>query len=439
MSKLDVESESSLEESDLVSIVVGSETSIGSEFSVDSLDSLDSALSSTPSMPSMPTLLDPNYIEQLIQDRDGQSAQNAQNDQNLHDTHGHQHTIEVDVRSIMLLIIKWFFIFRFFIGLSAMLLLIDEYDDGIETHCSPLLHHVIGVVVVVFITTVLIVYCLIITKRRLQDNAAIRNIEEEEPSQEPVVFPTLGTRLQREEMVNDDIDLPSAPVVATPVAAAVAANSSTTGSYSAARRPMPRTTNDSPTCCSIWLRTLFYAICAAGEIALIVNGADVVIDDPIYPLASVPCSSGPARHVWYAAAAFFYVHSAIYSTLVLCCLCCSVILYCSYRRVARRNRGPATLSNRVLNKTSETFLFDDKKTIVAATTSSSEEKSTLSSDQSNQCPICLGDYEAGEKIRRLHCGHEFHCECIDMHLRQYVGSCPLCKQDPRVAQDLTNV
>ncbi|KAI8577333.1 hypothetical protein K450DRAFT_252665 [Umbelopsis ramanniana AG] len=45
------------------------------------------------------------------------------------------------------------------------------------------------------------------------------------------------------------------------------------------------------------------------------------------------------------------------------------------------------------------------------------------------CVICLDDFDKGEKVRRLPCGHEFHCECIDPWLTVKSASCPLCKHD----------
>ncbi|KAJ4834403.1 hypothetical protein Tsubulata_007345, partial [Turnera subulata] len=44
------------------------------------------------------------------------------------------------------------------------------------------------------------------------------------------------------------------------------------------------------------------------------------------------------------------------------------------------------------------------------------------------CPICLGEFAEGEKMRVLpKCNHGFHAECIDKWLCSH-SSCPLCRQ-----------
>eukprot|EP00850_Spirogloea_muscicola_P022438 SM000295S11273 [mRNA] locus=s295:118084:125676:+ [translate_table: standard] len=48
---------------------------------------------------------------------------------------------------------------------------------------------------------------------------------------------------------------------------------------------------------------------------------------------------------------------------------------------------------------------------------------------SETCAICLEDYEPGEKIRVLPCGHEFHVPCIDLWLMTRRPFCPVCKRD----------
>lgn len=44
------------------------------------------------------------------------------------------------------------------------------------------------------------------------------------------------------------------------------------------------------------------------------------------------------------------------------------------------------------------------------------------------CPICLGEFAEGEKVRVLPmCSHGFHAKCIDTWLLSN-SSCPLCRQ-----------
>lgn len=44
------------------------------------------------------------------------------------------------------------------------------------------------------------------------------------------------------------------------------------------------------------------------------------------------------------------------------------------------------------------------------------------------CPICLGEFADGEKVRVLpKCHHGFHVKCIDVWLKSH-SSCPTCRQ-----------
>merc|ERR1712176_1321368 len=43
------------------------------------------------------------------------------------------------------------------------------------------------------------------------------------------------------------------------------------------------------------------------------------------------------------------------------------------------------------------------------------------------CSICLEEYEQGECIRVLTCGHTFHSSCIFPWLTERSPTCPLCK------------
>ncbi len=49
-------------------------------------------------------------------------------------------------------------------------------------------------------------------------------------------------------------------------------------------------------------------------------------------------------------------------------------------------------------------------------------------ESTNQCIICLSEFENGEKIRYLKCNHFFHKDCIDNWL-QLQKKCPTCNQE----------
>jgi hypothetical protein len=56
------------------------------------------------------------------------------------------------------------------------------------------------------------------------------------------------------------------------------------------------------------------------------------------------------------------------------------------------------------------------------------EPGTLQTDQcgQNTCMVCLSEFEVGEEVRVLPCGHVFHAPCIDEWLRRCTD-CPICK------------
>lgn len=43
------------------------------------------------------------------------------------------------------------------------------------------------------------------------------------------------------------------------------------------------------------------------------------------------------------------------------------------------------------------------------------------------CLVCLSGLEAGDRVRRLACGHVFHCDCLDGWLDEMNLRCPLCR------------
>lgn len=92
---------------------------------------------------------------------------------------------------------------------------------------------------------------------------------------------------------------------------------------------------------------------------------------------------------------------------------------------------------------SGSFAFETRDEVVARLASKGLKKSALhkipitvyGSDSNNStsfagtdCPICLGEFMDGEKVRVLpKCNHGFHVRCIDTWLFSH-PSCPTCRQ-----------
>jgi hypothetical protein len=49
----------------------------------------------------------------------------------------------------------------------------------------------------------------------------------------------------------------------------------------------------------------------------------------------------------------------------------------------------------------------------------------------DSCPVCLDEFNQGEVINELPCGHCFHIACIHPWLQFRSPCCPLCKLDVR--------
>lgn len=46
-----------------------------------------------------------------------------------------------------------------------------------------------------------------------------------------------------------------------------------------------------------------------------------------------------------------------------------------------------------------------------------------------ECAVCLCDFEAGDEITQLPCGHFFHLDCVREWLTKHARTCPTCRAD----------
>jgi len=70
----------------------------------------------------------------------------------------------------------------------------------------------------------------------------------------------------------------------------------------------------------------------------------------------------------------------------------------------------------------------EKKTVKKETLTTLTEKTIDEEVQRMElCTVCMFNYELGDKVKYLPCGHYFHVDCIVPYLSSYGQNCPVCK------------
>ncbi|KAL8539387.1 hypothetical protein ACS0TY_001130 [Phlomoides rotata] len=144
-------------------------------------------------------------------------------------------------------------------------------------------------------------------------------------------------------------------------------------------------------------------------------------------IGGAPPSNGSRSHSEYNRAANFDTNMVIILAALLCALICALginsIIRCILRCATRLNRGGG------MEETLDSRRFGRKGLKKAALRQIPV--AVYGSDQGvgfTECPICLGEFSDGEKIRVLpKCHHCFHVKCVDTWLACH-SSCPTCRQ-----------
>ncbi|XP_057509763.1 RING-H2 finger protein ATL74-like [Actinidia eriantha] len=137
-----------------------------------------------------------------------------------------------------------------------------------------------------------------------------------------------------------------------------------------------------------------------------------------------PPTNGGRTRGSYSSEANFDTNMVIILAALLCALICALglnsIVRCALRCARRfsfetQNEGAVRLAATGLKKSTLRLIP------VAVYGSGTNIPAT-------DCPICLGEFMNGEKVRVLpKCHHGFHLRCIDMWLASH-SSCPTCRQ-----------
>ncbi|EOY04466.1 RING/U-box superfamily protein isoform 2 [Theobroma cacao] len=138
---------------------------------------------------------------------------------------------------------------------------------------------------------------------------------------------------------------------------------------------------------------------------------------------SLPPANGNKTHDSYISEANFDTNMVIILAALLCALICALGLNSIVRCALRCSRRFALETpEQAATRLATTGLKKrDLKQIPVAV------YGTGVNFPSTECPICLGDFVDGEKVRVLpKCNHGFHVRCIDTWLVSH-SSCPNCR------------
>lgn len=137
-----------------------------------------------------------------------------------------------------------------------------------------------------------------------------------------------------------------------------------------------------------------------------------------------PPSSGGRSHNGGGRGVNFDINMVIILAALLCALICALGINSIVRCVLR------CFSRMSLDVTDETLPGFGRKGLRKGTIRQIPVAVYGSGDgvAFTDCPICLGDFLDGEKIRVLpKCHHCFHVRCVDVWLASH-SSCPTCRQ-----------
>lgn len=127
--------------------------------------------------------------------------------------------------------------------------------------------------------------------------------------------------------------------------------------------------------------------------------------------------------------------------VIICCLFVSIIFQWKQLRRQQRLANQRRLQQRQILVVDKAFISKlplrtfSSSGIAANSDGGNHTVINISQEQQHPsydtCPICLDDFEDGDQLRELPCGHDYHQDCIHPWLEERSVLCPMCKEDVR--------